>query len=112
MTNSDLTLVLGGTGKTGRVYEVTRPRALTFAEVGYLLTAAGRPVEYVPVTVDGFVAGAVGAGVPAEVAAPLGELLATVLDGRNAEPADGVAEALGRASSGFAAFAATAWGTR
>jgi hypothetical protein len=77
-----------------------------------VLTAAGRPVEYVPVTVDGFVAGAVGAGVPAEVAEPLGELFATVLDGRNARPAGGVAEALGRPPRDFAAFAATAWGTR
>ena len=96
----------------GRVYEVTGPRALTFAEVAGVVTAAGRPVEYVPVTVAGFVAGAVGAGVPAEVAGPLGELFAAVLDGRNAAPAGGVAEALGRAPRDFAAFAATAWSPR
>lgn len=49
---------------------------------------------------------------PAEVAAPLGELFGTVLDGRNTAPATGVTEALGRPPRDFAAFAATAWGTR
>ena len=103
---------LTGRVPLGRVYEVTGPRALTFAEVGDVVTAAGRPVEYVPVTVDEFVAGAVGTGVPAEVAVPLGELFGTVLDGRNTAPATGVTEALGRPPRDFAAFAATAWGTR
>jgi uncharacterized protein YbjT (DUF2867 family) len=94
-----------------RVYEVTGPRALTFAEAAAAISAAaGRPVRYVPISVADFVAGAVEAGFPAEVAAGLGEVFATVLDGRNTAPAAGVAEALGRPPRDFAAFAATAWG--
>ncbi len=96
-----------------RVYEVTGPRALTFGQVATEISAAsGRPVRYVPVTVDEFVAGAVEAGSPPEVAAGLGEVFATVLDGRNVATADGVADALGRPPRDFTDFAAAAWGPR
>lgn len=96
-----------------RVYEVTGPRALTFGQVAAEISAAsGRPVRYVPVTVDEFVAGAVEAGSPPEVAAGLGEVFATVLDGRNVATADGVADALGRPPRDFTDFAAAAWGPR
>jgi uncharacterized protein YbjT (DUF2867 family) len=96
-----------------RVYEVTGPRALTFGEVAAEIAAAsGRPVRYLPVTVDEFVAGAVAAGYPAEVAAGLGEVFGAVLDGRNVATAGGVAEALGRPPRDFTEFAAAAWGPR
>ena len=97
----------------GRVYEVTGPRALTFGEVAAEISAAsGRPVRYLPVTVDQFVAGAVEAGYPADVAYGLGEVFAVVLDGRNVATTGGVAEALGRPPRDFTEFAATAWGSR
>ncbi len=96
---------------TGRVYEVTGPRALTFGEVAAAVTAAGRPLQYIPVTVADFVAGAVEAGVPAELAAGLGELFGAVLDGRNSGLATGVPEALGRPARDFADFARAAWGS-
>jgi uncharacterized protein YbjT (DUF2867 family) len=102
-----------GTIPLDRVYEVTGPRALTFGQVAAEISAAsGRPVRYLPVTVDEFVAGAVEAGFPAEVAAGLGEVFAAVLDGRNAVPTGGVAEALGRPPRDFTEFAAAAWGSR
>jgi uncharacterized protein YbjT (DUF2867 family) len=102
-----------GTVPLDRVYEVTGPRALTFGEVAAEISAAsGRPVRYLPITVDEFVAGAVGAGYPPEVAYGLGEVFAVVLDGRNVATAGGVAEALGRPPRDFADFAATAWGSR
>jgi uncharacterized protein YbjT (DUF2867 family) len=96
-----------------RVYEVTGPRALTFGEVAAEISAAsGRPVRYLPITVDEFVAGAVEAGYSAEVAHGLGQVFAVVLDGRNVATTGGVAEALGRSPRDFTEFAATEWGSR
>ena len=52
-------------GHAGRLYELSGPRALTYAEVaGEIARAAGRDVRYVPITLDEFVAGATAAGVP------------------------------------------------
>jgi uncharacterized protein YbjT (DUF2867 family) len=104
------TAALLGQVPLGRVYEVTGPRALTFAQVAAEVTAAGRPLAYLPVTGDEFVAGAVAAGVPAELAAGLRDLFADVLDGRNSGLAGGVPEALGRPARDFADFARAAWG--
>ena len=102
-----------GTIPLDRVYEVTGPRALTFGEVAAEISiASGRPVRYVPVSLDEFVAGAVEAGYPTEVAAGLGEIFAVVLDGRNVATTGGVAEALGRPPRDFTEFAATCWGSR
>jgi len=70
------------------------------------------PWESYVITVDEFVAGAVEAGYPSEVAAGLGEVFATVLDGRNVATTGGVAEALGRPPRDFAEFAAAAWASR
>lgn len=96
-------------GHEGEVYELTGPRSLTFGEVARVLAAAaGRPVAFVPVTRDEWVAGAVGAGVPEPLAAALGDLFAEVLDGRNVAPADGVRRALGRPAADFADVAAAA----
>jgi uncharacterized protein YbjT (DUF2867 family) len=82
----------------GRVYELTGPRALTFASAAALLG-----VSYVPVSEAEFVAGS---GLPVPVAEPLGALFAEVLDGRNTAVASGVADALGRAPRSFEDFAA------
>ena len=92
---------------------MTGPRAITFGQVAEEISAAsGRPVHYLPVTLDEFVAGAVEAGLPGEVATGLGEVFAAVLDGRNVATTDGVAEALGRRPRDFTGFAAAAWGSR
>jgi uncharacterized protein YbjT (DUF2867 family) len=102
-------------GHAGELYELTGPRALTFAEAGALLGAVvGHPVAYVPVTPEEFVAGAVQEGVPAEVAHGLAGLFTEILDGRNVKPVDGVERALGRPAGDFGdyvtrAAAAGAW---
>jgi uncharacterized protein YbjT (DUF2867 family) len=104
---------LTGAVPLDRVYEVTGPRAITFAEAAAAISAAaGRPVRYVPISVAEFVGGAVAAGFPADVAAGLGEVFATVLDGRNTATTGGVAEALGRTPRDFTDFAARTWGSR
>ncbi|WP_304451480.1 NAD-dependent epimerase/dehydratase family protein [Nocardiopsis sp. YSL2] len=96
-------------GHAGRLYEMTGPRSLTFAEAGALMgEAAGHPVSYLTVTPADFVAESVRAGMPAEVAEGLTELFTEILDGRNAEPTDGVERALGRPAGDFADYVARA----
>lgn len=87
---------LTGDGHAGRVFEVTGPELLTFADAAALLTeASGHPVAYVPVTLDEFHA-AIEAEADAERAHLLTELCREVFDGRNESLGRGVQEALGR----------------
>ena len=99
-----------------QVYEVTGPRLLTFADaVQEIAKATGREIRYVPVSPDEYAKAMSEQGVPAEFANPLTELVAAVLDGRNAHLNDGVRRALGRDPRDFADFArdaaaSGAWG--
>ena len=87
---------LTGDGHEGRVYEVTGPESVTFAEVAATLSElSGRDIRYLPVGFDEFHA-AVAAEAGAEVATMLTELCREVFDGRNERTASGVQEALGR----------------
>jgi uncharacterized protein YbjT (DUF2867 family) len=96
-------------GHEGRVYEVTGPRALTFAEaVAEIGRAAGRPLGYEVVPMDVYAAAMAEEGVPDGLIGLMRYLFTEVLDGRNAEPADGVERALGRSPRDFADFARTA----
>ncbi|MEV0128661.1 NmrA family NAD(P)-binding protein [Dactylosporangium sp. NPDC050688] len=96
---------------TGRLYDVTGPRLLTFAEAaGELALATGRPVTYVPVAVEELRAAL--AGHPQ--ADLFADLCAEVFDGRNEHLGTGVRDALGREPRDFAdycraAAAAGAW---
>ena len=93
-------------GHAGRLYELSGPRALTYAEVDRRDRArAGRDVRYVPITLDEFVAGATAAGVPGDVVALLRYLFSEVLVDANSSLTDGVREALGRAPRDFADYA-------
>ncbi|MFD6223552.1 NAD(P)H-binding protein [Nocardia asteroides] len=90
----------------GQVYELTGPRALTFAEaVGEIAAATGREIAFIPVTRPEFVAALSEYQVPGEVISLLDYLFGTVLDGRNSAPADGVRRALGRAPRDFTDYA-------
>jgi uncharacterized protein YbjT (DUF2867 family) len=99
-------------GHEGELYEVTGPRALTFAEaVAEIADASGRDVHYSAMPIDDFIAGAERAGVPAAELELMRYLFTTVLDGRNEQVTDGVQRALGRAPrdiTGYAQRAATA----
>jgi hypothetical protein len=116
---TDLTVVRGGAGKTGRrvagdcasnagairlgsrccaLYKVTGPRLLTLADaVGEIAAAAGREIRYVPITAEQFATGMLEQGVPRDFAVALAELMVTVLHGRNSSVTDGVHAAIGRA---------------
>jgi uncharacterized protein YbjT (DUF2867 family) len=93
----------------GRLYELTGPRLLSIHEVAEELSAAiGRSVTYVPVSTEQYWLELTGLGLPVEVARPTAQLIAEVLDGRNASLAHGVEEALGRKPRDFGDYASVA----
>jgi uncharacterized protein YbjT (DUF2867 family) len=90
----------------GQLYELTGPRALTFAEaVAEISRASGRDVRYQPVSVDDFASAMSAQGLPADVVGLVSYLFTEVLDGRNSHTTDGVQRALGRAPRDFSDFA-------
>lgn len=95
-------------GHDGKLYEVTGPELISFADMAAVLsTATGRAIQHVPISFEDFHANVAQAG---------GEFVADVftgiaretLDGRNAYTSDGVQLALGRSPRRFADFAAKA----
>ncbi|MFQ6393262.1 SDR family oxidoreductase [Nocardia sp. KC 131] len=89
----------------GEVYELTGPRALTFAEaVAEIAAATEREIAYIPLSRTDFVAALTEYQVPADVVSLLDYLFGTVLDGRNSKTTDGVQRALGRESKDFAEY--------
>jgi uncharacterized protein YbjT (DUF2867 family) len=99
-----------------RLYEVTGPRALTFAEaVAEIAAELGRPVRYVQMAAADFVI-SMRAYAPEDVVQLLNELFTVVLDGRNTRVMHGVEEVLGRPARDFSEFvrktvAAGTWST-
>jgi uncharacterized protein YbjT (DUF2867 family) len=90
----------------GKLYELTGPRALTFAEAAAEIAAAsGRELRYQPVGADEYAAAMAAQGVPSEVADIVSYLFSEVLDGRNSHPTDGVRQALGRPARDFREYA-------
>lgn len=88
-----------------QLYEVTGPRALTFAEaVAGISAAAGRPIRYRQVSPEAFAAG-MRPFVPEEIIDLMDELFSVVLDGRNSAVAHGVEAALGRRARDFCDYA-------
>jgi len=106
------TAALTEDGHAGRLYELTGPRLLTFEEaVGEIAAVAGRPIRYVEVPLDAWLAEMAAAGESDDVLSLLGFLFSEVLDGRNAQLANGVQEALGREPRDFRDFARAAAAT-
>lgn len=96
-------------GHVGRLYELTGPRMLTFAEaVDEISSATGREIRYVQVSPEEYAAAMVDAGVPPEFVWLVDYLFTTVLDGRNASLTDGVQQALGREPHDFSDYARSA----
>ena len=93
-------------GHAGRLYELTGPRLLRFDEaVAELANAAGRPMRFVPVSMEEYAAALAEQQLPEDVAWLITYLFTEVLDGRNANLADGVQQALGRAPRDFREYA-------
>jgi uncharacterized protein YbjT (DUF2867 family) len=93
-------------GHAGRVYEVTGPRLMTFAEaVEEIARAAGRELRFVSVPMDAYAEVVAASGESDDVVALIRYLFTEVLDGRNASLTDGVQQALGRPPRDFRAYA-------
>ncbi len=97
-------------GHRGKLYEVTGPRLMTFADMAAELSSAlGRPIRHVPITFEEFHANVAQAG-GSFVADVFTGIARETLDGRNAHLADGVMQALGRPPRDFSDFARAAAG--
>ncbi|NUO51287.1 MAG: NmrA family transcriptional regulator [Polyangiaceae bacterium] len=97
-------------GHEGKIYELTGPRLVTFAEaVAEIGRASDRVVRYVPVTQDAY-AQALSSHVPQEVATFLAQLFGFLLDGHNAHVTDGIERVLGRRPRDFREYACAAFG--
>jgi uncharacterized protein YbjT (DUF2867 family) len=85
---------------------VTGPRLLGWADaVAEVARASGRPVRYVPVSLEDYAAVLLENQVPADDVKMLTDVFAQVLDGHNAWLGDGVQRALGRPPRDFHDFA-------
>jgi uncharacterized protein YbjT (DUF2867 family) len=95
-------------GHRGKLYEVTGPRLMTFAEMADVLgRATGRPIRHIPISFEDFHANVAASG-GSFVADVFTAIARETLDGRNAHTTDGVMQALGRPPRDFATFAADA----
>ncbi len=93
-------------GHTAKVYELTGPRLMTFADIAYDLSAAtGREIVFHSLTHEEFVHGVKQSGAPEIVVWMMDYLFATVLDGRNSHLCNGVQEALNREPKDFKDYA-------
>ena len=103
-------------GHTNQLYELTGPRALTFAEaVTEIARSTRRGIEFVAVPADAYRQAMEQQQLPQELIDLVLYLFTTVLDGRNTPIADGVQRALGRPARDFSDYvqrtaAAGTWG--
>lgn len=89
----------------GRLYEVTGPRLLSFAEaVEEISRQLGRPIRYKQLSPEVFQAALEEQGVPSEMIELLLHLFTETLDGRNSRLTSGVEEALGRPPRDFSDY--------
>ena len=85
-----------------RVFEVSGPQAMTFAQcVEAISGATGYLVKYTQIPMESFIDGLRDQGAPEPLQWLMRELFSVVLDGRNSTPASGVEEALGRPATDF-----------
>ena len=91
----------------GKTYEVTGPRALTFAEaVEEISKATGRQINFQAITLDQYTDGMKQAGLPADYIWLFGYLFSEVLGNpKNQVVSTDVKQVLGREARDFSAFA-------
>ena len=89
-------------GHANQLYELTGPRALTFADaVAEIARETKRSIDFVAVPPHDYREALEQAQLPAELIELVLYLFTTVLDGRNTPVADGVERALGRPARDF-----------
>jgi uncharacterized protein YbjT (DUF2867 family) len=88
-----------------KLYELTGPQALSFAEaVQDIALATGRAITFIPVSMDEYRVEMIRQQLPTNVVDLVMHLFATVLDGRNTPTANGVQQALGRPPRSFSDY--------
>jgi uncharacterized protein YbjT (DUF2867 family) len=93
-------------GHEQQLYELTGPRALSFADAAARIAhETGREIRLEPISPEAFRAGLLAAGVPPPETDLVLYLFTTVLDGRNEKTADGVRRALNREPRAFEDYA-------
>lgn len=103
-------------GHSGRTYELSGPRSLTFAEaVAEMAKASGRPMRFEDITEEAYVAETMRRGMPEDAARSLAAVLTFLAGGHNSAPVSGVREVLGREARDFTEYAkraaeSGAWG--
>lgn len=92
-------------GHRNKLFEVTGPHALTFAQcIQEISGALGRPVKFTTVPIDTYINVLHEQGVPEDLQWLLRELFTVVFDGRNSKVMRGVEEALGRPATDFKTY--------
>lgn len=92
-------------GHSGKIYEVTGSRLLTFEDaIEAISQAIERPINYTAIPMEHYKHGAREAGLTEDYLWLMEYLFTTVLDGRNAYIAAGVQEALGRPPRDFSDY--------
>ncbi len=88
-----------------QLYEITGPKALTFAKaINEIAHATGRDISFIPVSIDDYRDELVRQAVPDDYIELILYLFTTVLDGRNTPLSDGVQRALGRPPRNFSDY--------
>ncbi len=92
-------------GHRNKLFEVSGPRALSFAEcIQEIAAAIGRPLKYTQVPVDAYIDALQEQGMPEDMQWLLRELFTVVFDGRNSKVMPGVEQALGRPATDFSSY--------
>jgi uncharacterized protein YbjT (DUF2867 family) len=93
-------------GHSGQLYELTGPRALTFADaIAEIARVTGRDIRYISISPDEYRAALLQAQVPQEVIELVLYLFGTLFDGRNTPVTDGIRRAVGGAPRDFSEYA-------
>ncbi|MFC1747944.1 NAD(P)H-binding protein [Pseudomonadota bacterium] len=88
-----------------KLYELTGPRAINFAQcIEELSEALGRPIKYTPVPIDSYIAALREQGQPEDLQWLIRELFTVIFDGRNSQVMHGIEEALGRPATDFKTY--------
>ncbi len=96
-------------GHNGQTYELSGPRAVTFAQAAELIAAAtGRPVRYVALEPEAYAAELVAGGMSPDEAQAWTMALGPIRRGPEATISDGVRRALGRDAIDFADYVQSA----
>lgn len=92
-------------GHDGQLYELTGPRLVSYSQaVDEIACATGRDIKFIQVTPEQYAGELRAAHVPQEFIDFILYLFTEVMDGRNAQLADGVERALGRQPKDFSTF--------